>query len=319
MGTRSSALLIAVLMAAAGAGVILTGCGGDHGAGTEAKEEQLYTCGMHPQVIQNKPGNCPICDMKLTPVRKQAGAKSALAAAATESTAITIDPVTIQNMDLRTGLVTRGPLRRVVRTVGVVDFDETALTDVTTKFKGWIEKLYVDATGQQVHRGEPLFDIYSPELYSAQVEYLLALNQPTNLAGAGAEDAQGQCAGQAEVPRHSGRANRGSRARRPGKEESAHQRAARWHRGREDGGGGPDGRGRDEAVPAGRPGHGLGAVADLRAGPAVGQARAGSHRQPVLPARPQVPRARHLHLSRRWTRRRARPRCGWSFTTPAIS
>ena len=175
-------------MAAAGAGVLLTGCGGDHGAGTEAKEEQLYTCGMHPQVIQNKPGNCPICGMKLTPVRKQAGAKSAPAAAATESTAITIDPVTIQNMDLRTGLVTRGPLRRVVRTVGVVDFDETALTDVTTKFKGWIEKLYVDATGQQVHRGEPLFDIYSPELYSAQVEYLLALNQPTNLAGAGAEE-----------------------------------------------------------------------------------------------------------------------------------
>ena len=48
---------------------------------------------------------------------------------------------------------------------------------MTTKFKGWIEKLYVDATGQLVHRGDPLFEIYSPELYSAQVEYLLALNQ----------------------------------------------------------------------------------------------------------------------------------------------
>ena len=96
----------------------------------------------------------------------------------------------MQNMDLRTGLVTRGPLRRVVRTVGVVDFDETALTDVTTKFKGWVEKLYVDSTGQQVHRGDPLFEIYSPELYSAQVEYLLALNQPTNLAGAGAQALQ---------------------------------------------------------------------------------------------------------------------------------
>ena len=185
---------------------------------------------MHPQVIQNKPGNCPICGMKLTPVRKQAEAKPGAAtaasgsgerkvkyykstmtpgevsptprkdsmgmemvpvyedeAAAAQSSAITIDPVTIQNMDLRTGLVTRGPLRRVVRTVGVVDFDETALTEVTMKFKGWIEKLYVDSTGQQVHRGDPLFDIYSPELYSAQVEYLLVLNQPTNLTGAGAE------------------------------------------------------------------------------------------------------------------------------------
>jgi RND family efflux transporter MFP subunit len=74
--------------------------------------------------------------------------------------------------------------------VGAVDFDETALTDVTTKFKGWVEKLYVDSTGQQVHRGDPLFDIYSPELYSAQVEYLLALNQPTNLSGTGAQALQ---------------------------------------------------------------------------------------------------------------------------------
>ena len=212
-----------VIAIASGAGLLLTSCGGDHGSANEAKAEQLYTCGMHPQVIQDKPGNCPICGMKLTPVRKQAGTKSPPTerkvksykstmnpgevsptprkdsmgmdmvpvyedeAAAAESSAITIDPVTIQNMDMRTGMVTRGPLRRVVRTVGVMDFDETALTDVTTKFKGWVEKLYVDSTGQQVHRGDPLFEIYSPELYSAQGEYLLALNQPTNLMGAGAQ------------------------------------------------------------------------------------------------------------------------------------
>src|SRR5204863_770708 len=88
-----------------------------------------------------------------------------------------IDPATTQNMNLRTGVVTNGPLRRVVRSVGVVEFDEAALADVTTKFKGWIEKIYADTTGKQVHRGEPLFEIYSPELYSAQVEYLLALEQ----------------------------------------------------------------------------------------------------------------------------------------------
>jgi len=60
--------------------------------------------------------------------------------------------------------------------VGAVDFNETALADVTTKFKGWVEKLYVDATGKQVHKGEPLFEIYSPELFSAQTEFLLALD-----------------------------------------------------------------------------------------------------------------------------------------------
>jgi multidrug efflux pump subunit AcrA (membrane-fusion protein) len=98
-----------------------------------------------------------------------------------ESGAIAIDPVTTQNMGLRTGVVTKGPLRRNIRTVGVVDFDETALSDVTTKFQGWIEKLYVDATGRQVHKGEPLFEIYSPDLYTAQSDYLLALKGGSGL------------------------------------------------------------------------------------------------------------------------------------------
>jgi membrane fusion protein, copper/silver efflux system len=94
-----------------------------------------------------------------------------------ETSAITVDSVTIQKMGVRTAPVTRGPLRRVIRTVGVVDYNETTLADVTTKFRGWIEKLYVDATGKQVRKGEPLFDIYSPDLYSAQNEYVLALAQ----------------------------------------------------------------------------------------------------------------------------------------------
>ena len=71
-------------------------------------------------------------------------------------------------MNLRTTEITRGPLRKTIRTVGTIDYNETALADVTTKFKGWIEKLNVDATGQLVHRGEPLFEVYSPELYSAR-------------------------------------------------------------------------------------------------------------------------------------------------------
>jgi RND family efflux transporter MFP subunit len=99
------------------------------------------------------------------------------------STAITIDPVTTQNMNIRTGTVTKGPLRRTIRTVAVIDYDETSLADVTPRFKGWITKLYVNATGQQVHKGDPLFEIYSPELYSAQSDYLLALE---NTSGGGA-------------------------------------------------------------------------------------------------------------------------------------
>jgi len=141
--------------------------------GHAAEAQKLYTCGMHPQVIQDHPGNCPICGMKLTLIHPGgAGAETAAAS----STAIGVDAATQQNMNLRTALVQRGPLHKTIRTLGTVDYNETALAEVTTKFKGWVEKLNVDATGQLVHRGEPMFEIYSPELYSAEVEFLLALN-----------------------------------------------------------------------------------------------------------------------------------------------
>ena len=173
----------------------------------------LYTCGMHPWIIQDHPGNCPICGMKLEPVHKTAGTDAATSAdhkilyykstmmpgetgtkpgkdsmgmdmvpvdagepAAANSSVISIDPATIQLMNLQTTEIARGPLRRSIRTVGTIDYNETALADVTTKFRGWIEKLDVDATGELVHRGEPLFGIYSPELYSAEAEYLAVLN-----------------------------------------------------------------------------------------------------------------------------------------------
>ena len=132
-----------------------------------SSEKTLYTCGMHPWIIQDHPGDCPICGMKLEPVRQNGGGRRRRS-----SSAIAIDPATIQLMNIQTTEIARGPLRRTIRTVGTIDFNETALADVTTKFKGWIEKLDVDATGQLVHRGEPLFEIYSPELYSAEAEYL---------------------------------------------------------------------------------------------------------------------------------------------------
>jgi RND family efflux transporter MFP subunit len=214
---------LAMLLALASVTLVLSGCGRDQGAPTVTKPKQLYTCGMHPQVVQDHPGTCPICAMKLTPIRKDPGSasgeittaapsgqrkvkyyKSTMNAGETSPSpakdsmgmemvpvygedgagdageTISIDPVTIQNMGVRTETVTRGPLRRTIRTVGVVDYNEAGMADVTTKFKGWIEKLDVDVSGQQVHRGEPLFEIYSPELYSAQVEYLLALRSETN-------------------------------------------------------------------------------------------------------------------------------------------
>src|SRR5579862_7013418 len=70
----------------------------------------LYTCGMHPQVIQDHPGNCPICGMKLTPIHSSAGVETNAA----NSTAIAVDAATRQNMNLRTALVQSGPLRKTI-------------------------------------------------------------------------------------------------------------------------------------------------------------------------------------------------------------
>ncbi|HET7625716.1 MAG TPA: efflux RND transporter periplasmic adaptor subunit [Verrucomicrobiae bacterium] len=163
---------IVVLVVILGAAAFFAGCSREKKSPVVNAGKTLYTCAMHPQVIQDHPGNCPICGMKLVPIRNSTGAGSNA-----DSAVIEIDPVTIQNMNLQTAVVTNGPLRRIVRSVGAVDFNESSVADVTTKFKGWIEKLYVSTTGEKVHRGEPLFEIYSPELYSAQVEYLLALRQ----------------------------------------------------------------------------------------------------------------------------------------------
>ena len=132
----------------------------------EAKK--FYTCGMHPQIILEHPGNCPICGMKLTLIRSGAGADTNAAS----SSAIAVDAATQQNMNLRTAEVQRGPLRKTIRTVGTIDYNETALADVTTRFRGWIEKMNVDATGQLVHRGEPLFEVSSPDIYQPQLDFL---------------------------------------------------------------------------------------------------------------------------------------------------
>src|ERR1039458_9140279 len=181
MNTKLKLICIwTLLIAAVGWGVFAadnTGKTDATNAVVASPEKTLYTCGMHPWIIQDHPGNCPICGMKLEPVHKSTGAGEE------SCSAIAIDPATIQLMNIQTAEVARGPLRRTIRRVGTNDFNETGLADVTTKFKGWIEKLDVDTTGQLVHRGEPLFEIYSPELYSAQAEYLAVLNSTNGSGG----------------------------------------------------------------------------------------------------------------------------------------
>ena len=138
---------------------------------------QYYTCGMHPWVIQPKPGDCPICGMKLVPLDP-----------AKFSGEVTIDPVVSQNIGVRVEKVSAGSESGTLRTVGTVTYDETELSAVSLKYEGWIGKLYVEETGQPVRRGQPLFTLYSPALYAAQEEFLTALASQGAARGTAAPD-----------------------------------------------------------------------------------------------------------------------------------
>ena len=138
-----------------------------HASHGEEAKKQLYTCGMHPQVIRDQPGTCPICGMELVPV-------GTTPASGGGAGVVTIDPAIVQNMGVRTATVTAGPLRRTVRANGVLAEAEPLQHDVNLRVSGWIERLHANVQGMQVRAGDPLFDLYSPELQVAIGELISA-------------------------------------------------------------------------------------------------------------------------------------------------
>jgi RND family efflux transporter MFP subunit len=87
---------------------------------------------------------------------------------------IKVDPVTQQNMGVRTAIVEKASLTQSIRTYGHVTYDETRTVEISPKISGWIEKIHVDFTGKFVKKMQPLFELYSPELFAVQEEYLIA-------------------------------------------------------------------------------------------------------------------------------------------------
>jgi len=138
------------------------------------KKIKYWAAPMDPTYIRNEPGKSPM-GMDLVPVYEEAGEEKE------PSSTIRIDPVTQQNMGVRLGKVQKKALSKTIRTFGTITTDETGLYSVNVKFNGWIETLYVDFLGERVEKGQPLFDIYSPDLLTAQQEYLIALQQQKGL------------------------------------------------------------------------------------------------------------------------------------------
>ncbi len=154
---------------------------GDHPE--KSGQHQLWTCSMHPQVIEDHPGTCPICGMDLVPVKgsgeepnaTQHGDSRAHGGKASASGAkVTIDPAVQQNMNVTTQTVQRRNVSRRIRTVGYLDYDQEKMVSVTTKYPGFIEKASVNYVGQPVLKGEHLFDVYAPDLVQTEQELLSA-------------------------------------------------------------------------------------------------------------------------------------------------
>lgn len=116
------------------------------------------------------------------------GGAAATSAAAPAQATVRIDAARRQEIGVTTDVVRRQQLTIPVRAVGKVVVDETKLSDVTVKYDGYVKRLYVDRPGQAVRRGQPLFTLYSPQLFAAQQEYLIALKSQREARGTGAPD-----------------------------------------------------------------------------------------------------------------------------------
>lgn len=175
VNTRSIVVVVALSVIV---GLTAVYIASNRGEGAQTAAATRYHCPMHPTIVSDKPGDCPICGMRLVPISK--GEHAQAARADTSSTmpglaVISITPQTRQAMGLELGSVERRVMSREIRTSARIMADETRLHHVTVKVEGWVNELFAAITGQEVKQGDPLLTIYSPDLVSAQQEYLTAL------------------------------------------------------------------------------------------------------------------------------------------------
>jgi len=167
--------------------------------------DSTYVCPMHPNIVQDKPGNCAICGMELVEKEKKKPKEKKLLywvapmdpnfrqdgpgkspmgmdlvpfydeGDNSDDGAVTISPAVVQNLGVRTQKAKLGKLWKRVDSVGYVDFDENLISHVHLRTDGWIENLLVKSEGERVKKGDLLFELYSPTLVNAQDEYLQAL------------------------------------------------------------------------------------------------------------------------------------------------
>ncbi len=127
-----------------------------------------YVCPMHPHVVSDEPGSCPICGMDLE--------KVTMGDASSSEVLVGVSGGMQQALGMRSEQVTSGTLWKLVRTIGTVEYNENRIGHAHTRVDGWLETLMVHNVGQKVKKGQLLYELYSPELITAQDDYMQAID-----------------------------------------------------------------------------------------------------------------------------------------------
>lgn len=136
----------------------------------EKHMDASYVCPMHPQIIKDEPGSCPICGMDLVEKTPQPTDN-------TPHPTVSISGEIRQSMGIRTEKVLRQDLPATIHTLGRIEYDENRLVHIHPRAPGWVEQLKVRAESDPVKKGQHLADFYSQEILAAQVDYLIALER----------------------------------------------------------------------------------------------------------------------------------------------
>ncbi|MEO8950181.1 MAG: efflux RND transporter periplasmic adaptor subunit [Mucilaginibacter sp.] len=158
-------LLLALILA-----LLFTACKQKPQQIVEAPSKAYYTCSMHPQVHEERPGNCPICGMKLIKVELTG-------TGGTSSDKITLTATQLQLAGIQTDTVRDENICNEKTLTGTVATNENTAAELSARIAGRVQQLFVRSVGEKISVGQPVYSIYSEDLQEAEKEYLLAKQQ----------------------------------------------------------------------------------------------------------------------------------------------
>ncbi|MCA0380729.1 MAG: efflux RND transporter periplasmic adaptor subunit [Bacteroidetes bacterium] len=146
--------------------LVITSCSNNEQLATDP--DTYYTCSMDPQVVEYKPGKCPICKMDLTPVKKKKGENK---------DELQLSEQQIQMGNIYTDTIRNGTIGDQLVLTATLNFNQLKSTSVSSRVMGRVERLFYKNVGDYVKQGTPLYEIYSEDLNNAKQEYILALEK----------------------------------------------------------------------------------------------------------------------------------------------